>query len=109
MRFESATAPSSSVQPNSALWRPMTQPATSGASWPGFAIGLVGVALGPRPGNPPNPPRPPAGGAYLIGASPSTQLIAVLMVAACFSQSAADFTPKSTALCAGGIPFSPLS
>src|SRR5438552_2577390 len=108
-RFESAAAPSASVQPNSALLRPMTQPATSGPSWPGLATGFVGVALAPpRPPPPPKPPRPPAGGAYLIGASPSTQLTDCLMAAACFSQVAAEALAKFVAARAGALGFSPL-
>src|SRR5262245_18967391 len=79
MRRESAASPSSLRQPNSALLRPMTQPATSGASWPGFATGLVAVAAGPRPGGPPKP-RPPAGGVYFVGVGPRRDSIVAASV-----------------------------
>src|SRR6186713_1104651 len=68
MRRESAAARAGSFQPKDALLRPMTQPATSGPSWPGFATGFVAVEAGPRPAK---APRPPAGATYFAGVGPS--------------------------------------
>src|SRR4051812_12557594 len=87
-RRESAALRSGSFQPNSMLLRLITQPATSGRSWPGFAIGLVAVGVGPpRPGNPPRP----APGVTMGGASPRTDVTAWRTFAAFASHAATVF------------------
>src|SRR6185295_3555993 len=67
MRRVSAAARAGSFQPKDALLRAITQPATSGPSWPGLATGFIAVEAGPRGAK----PRPPAGAMYFAGVGPS--------------------------------------